>query len=476
MTLKAVFFDMGGTLDTFRFTREERIAKMGLIRNTLSRVGINPEVTDEQLADGITAGVSSYLQWNRKTNVELKPEEIWSRFFLKELSILPEVLSPVAEELAFLYETRLYTRELRPEVPAVLKKIKEMGLTIGCISNTQSLNQVPCNLKEYGIIDYFHPIVLSSVYGRRKPDPAIFYYAARLANLPTSSCAYIGDKINRDILGARRANFLLAIQIKHDFDTGEKDEGAEPDFVIPCMDDIIPILEQQLARDRQNISPRAGHKIKAIFFDAGDILYYRPNRGALFNEFLEKRNPHPSADFDQQSRILKELAFSGQIKRHAYYEKLVRLYGFTSPEELEAGITALDRDDDTVDIFEGVPETIRQLKERGFLLGIITDTAMSISYKLNWFDRYGFGRVWDCVISSKEIGVRKPSPVMYEKALSQAGILPDEAVFVGHKKSELIGASAVGMKTVAINFDHDTKADCLIQQISDLLKISLLEK
>ena len=467
---------MGGTLDTFRFTREQRISNMVLIRDCLSRVGINPCVTDEQLADGITRGASAYLNWNMESNIELKPEEIWSRFFLKDISDSPEVLVPVAEELAFHYETHLFIRKLRPEVPSVLQKIQEMGLIIGCISNTQSLNQVPHNMTEYGIIDYFHPIVLSSVYGRRKPDPAIFYYAARLANLPTSCCAYVGDKINRDILGARRANFKLAVQIKHEFDTGEKDEGAEPDFLIQSMDELIPILMQELEKNRKTINPRTDRKIKAIFFDAGDILYYRPKRGEFFNQYLTERDPQPCCDFDQQSRTLKELAFSGQIKRHAYFEKLIRLYGFTSPDDIEAGIAALGKDDNTVNIFDGVPETINKLRERGFLLGIITDTAMSLSKKLNWFDQYGFGRVWDCVISSKEIGVRKPSPLMYEKAITQTGVLPGEAVFIGHKKAELDGARAVGMNTIAFNYDQGTNADYYIEQFSDLLNTPLLEK
>lgn len=155
----------------------------------------------------ITAGTSEYLRWNMVTNVELKPAEIWATYFLKDLHLNPADLEPVAEELAFIYETRLFTREMRPEIPQVLAEIQKMGLKIGCISNTQSSQQVPYSLKEYGIDSYFDPVVLSSEYGRRKPDPAIFYHAARLAQVPTSACIYIGDKVNRDILGAQRAGF-----------------------------------------------------------------------------------------------------------------------------------------------------------------------------------------------------------------------------------------------------------------------------
>ncbi len=114
----------------------------------------------------------------------------------------------------FFIETHYYQRAMRPEVPGVLEAIHKMGLKIGLISNVNSRGQVPANLEQYGIRHYFDPIVLSSEYGRRKPDPAIFHYAARLANVPTSDCVYIGDRIARDILGARRAGFRLAVQIR----------------------------------------------------------------------------------------------------------------------------------------------------------------------------------------------------------------------------------------------------------------------
>jgi len=111
---------------------------------------------------------------------------------------------------------------------------------------------------------------------------------------------------------------------------------------------------------------------------------------------------------------------------------------------------------------------------KGFILGIITDTAMPFTRKLNWFDEHGFGRVWDVVISSKEIGVRKPAPSMYEEAIIQTGLKPEEAVFVGHKTHELVGARAVGFKTIAFNYDADAPADVYIENFSDLLQVPLL--
>ena len=78
------------------------------------------------------------------------------------------------------------------------------------------------------------------------------------------------------------------------------------------------------------------------------------------------------------------------------------------------------------------------------------------------------------VISSKEVGVRKPAPLMYQEALNQTGVKPDEALFVGHKTHELDGARAVGLRTVAFNYDRDAKADIYIENFNDLLTIPLL--
>ncbi len=286
MTIQAVFFDMGGTIDTFGFTREYRILNVHYIKDCLASARISLNLSDEQLADSITEGASEYLRWNMNSYIELSPAEIWSKFFLKGQSISVHELSPIAEELAFIYETKLFHRDIRKEVPGVLAKIKEMGFQLGLISNTQSLKQVRFNLEQYGILEYFDPIVLSSEYGRRKPDPAIFYHAARLAGVPTGACAYVGDKINRDIVGARRSGFRLAVQIKHKYDDGIKDEGASPDAVIENMQELIPILEAEKSKDRSRNSSIFGNNVKAIFFDAGDILYFRPHKEENLKKFI----------------------------------------------------------------------------------------------------------------------------------------------------------------------------------------------
>jgi putative hydrolase of the HAD superfamily len=474
MNLKVVFFDMGGTIEHFHYTREFRLKNVYLLRECLKKRNIHLDITDETFVELIKNGISAYHRWNLESMIEISPARIWDEYILKDFPVTYEELEPIGDELSYIYETKLYMREMRPEIPATLESIRSLGLRIGCISNTQSKLQVPMNLKEYGIYDYFNPIVLSSEYGRRKPDPSIFYYAARLACVPTGSCVYVGDKVNRDILGANRAGFKLAVQIVHPYDDGEPDEGATPNAVIHSMEELIPILKQTLNDEKKIVNIPKDCKYKALFFDAGDILYHRPTQGKNLRKFLKGKSLHPHPNIEKEKARVKALAFEDKISRHEYYRQVIRLYGIDSVEDVAEGARAMELDDLTVEIIDGVKDTLLKLKDKGFILGIITDTALPICIKLGWFEKHGFGHIWDTVVSSREIKTRKPSPKIYQEAVHQVGLLPEESIFVGHKTTELVGARAFGMQTIAFNYDPDAPADVYIQKFSDLLELPIL--
>lgn len=467
MTIQAVFFDMGGTIETYGFTRAQRLEATTAISQRLKQAGIDPCLGDEQLLNVITTGLDRYKRHSIQTLDELPPDKVWSEYVFPGYELDRAKLAEMAEELTLFIETHFYSRAIRPEIPAVLAAIKQMGLKIGLISNVNSRGQVPANLKEYGIYQYFDPIILSSEFGRRKPDPAIFHFAARLANVPTSACLYVGDRILRDIDGSQRAGYGMAVQIIHNFEHGEKDEGATPDAVIENMTELLDIL--RVDHDREP-APTFPGKIRGLIFDAGDILYFRPERGAKFSAFLKELGLELSPNHAQQKKAIEYKAYRGEINHDEYREAIVGLYGISDPEQMALGKKALIDDDANVAFFEGVSETLCALKKRGYLLAIITDTANSISAKLSWFERGGFGHVWDAIISSMDMGVRKPDPKPYHAALSQLGLTSEQAVFVGHRASELAGARAVGMKTIAFNYDKDASADYYIENFADLLK------
>jgi FMN phosphatase YigB (HAD superfamily) len=247
-----------------------------------------------------------------------------------------------------------------------------------------------------------------------------------------------------------------------------------PDAVIHNMRELIPILERELAKDLAEPAPAPSKEIDAIFFDAGDILYYRPQKRQNLNRFLAQQETRVDPDFEEKQGLLINKAYCGEINRHEYYAELLKLYGVWDKTAIAHGIEALEQDDRTVEIVSGVPATLQALKQQGFLLGIITDTALSLHIKLEWFERAGFGNIWDAIISSKELGIRKPALEIYQAALAQFGMEPGRVAFVGHKKSELDGAKAAGMRTIAFNFEEGATADFYIDQFSDLTRLPLL--
>jgi putative hydrolase of the HAD superfamily len=475
MPIQTVFFDMGGTIDTYWHSPEMRLAATPGLQAYLLSHGIDLYLSDLQLYHLITNGLRRYHQWRLKTLEEIPTYQVWRDYILADYPETFPVLESISEDLMIWYETHYYERHMRPEIPSVLQSLKQLGLKIGLISNVNSRNQVPINLQQYGIKEFFNPIVLSSIYSRRKPDPAIFHHAARLSNSPTSECIYIGDRISRDIVGAKRAGFKLAIQISHDFDHGESDDGATPDVVIKNMTELVDLVRreyhscQEIPRSLTQDKP-----IRAVLFDADGVLYYRKNKDVELNSFIKHYGQNCSVVPESEINLLRHRAFTGQMTFKEYKIDILKLYGITDSHLLEQGLQKAIREKTRVLYFANTLDTLKALKERSYYLGIVTDTTQPLHLKIEKLERGGFGHLWDSIIPSNEVGVQKPDPRIYQLALNQLGIEPERAIFVGHNTNELQGARKTGMKTVAFNYDRDAQADFYIKEFAELANLDIL--
>jgi HAD superfamily hydrolase (TIGR01549 family) len=211
----------------------------------------------------VTEGIARYRKYSVPSCTELPPEHIWQEYILSAYSVDDQRLAAIADELTVIVVTRYYHREMRLEMPRVLKAIHVMGLRMGVISKVMSRGQVPENLEAYFIRRFFDPIVVSSVYGLRKPDPSIFRFAARQAGVRADTCAHIGDRLDRDIEGARRAGYRLAIQIRHRLDGGTSSTGASPDALLEDMGELPGILQHEMKRP--SASPAGSPDVRDLY-------------------------------------------------------------------------------------------------------------------------------------------------------------------------------------------------------------------
>jgi HAD superfamily hydrolase (TIGR01549 family) len=84
-----------------------------------------------------------------------------------------------------------------------LAQLRALGLRLVCVSNWDvSLPEV---LTRCGLEGALDAVVTSAEAGSRKPDPAIFQPALRLAGCSAAEALYVGDTPAEDVVGARAA-------------------------------------------------------------------------------------------------------------------------------------------------------------------------------------------------------------------------------------------------------------------------------
>lgn len=132
-----------------------------------------------------------------------------------------------------------------------------------------------------------------------------------------------------------------------------------------------------------------------------------------------------------------------------------------------------------VRMFDGVEELLRELKARGYEIGIVT----SRTWKNAPLALYGFeetAKLFDVIVSMETCDAHKPEPEPLYKALELLGMEADEVLYVGDSKLDLMCAANAGVKSVLVGWslcfppekaEIEFPADIVIDKPSDLLDI-----
>ena len=207
---------------------------------------------------------------------------------------------------------------------------------------------------------------------------------------------------------------------------------------------------------------------KAIFFDWFNTLaLYEPPREELhsqaFREFGIELEPKAvmRGILTADKYFFEENAKSPVVKRspeeqakvyYRYQDILATEAGTKVDKELLLKVMArahqIFKDINFV-LFDDVLPTLKALKERGLIIGLLTNAskeAISIHRKL------GLEPYLDFVVTSEEVGSDKPQPPIFLKALERAGVEASEAVHVGDQyQMDIIGARGVGISPILID-------------------------
>ncbi|HOZ48167.1 MAG TPA: HAD family hydrolase [Candidatus Hydrogenedentes bacterium] len=128
-------------------------------------------------------------------------------------------------------------------------------------------------------------------------------------------------------------------------------------------------------------------------------------------------------------------------------------------------------------VYPFVPEALKTLRDRGFRLGVVSNTIMPATYIRQRFAETGILDLFECLAFSAERGINKPSPTLFRYVLDAMGVDSGDAWYVGDKpQRDVRGAHGVGMTAVLVDSRfakhvHDAPEnmpDLRIKDIADL--------
>ena len=190
LQIRAVFFDLGGTLLDFRDPEgwSHVAAEVGLV--------IEPEHLAHAVAD-----------LERLTDGPNRVEG--SGFWQRALALASGRDVPVHTARLFLDRWSSSPRDGRlfSDVRPCLEELRRDRRRLGVISNSRSEDAVRAQLAATAILPYFAAVVSSGSEGVQKPDKAIFDRAASKIGVENRATFHVGDLPYTDAKGAALAGF-----------------------------------------------------------------------------------------------------------------------------------------------------------------------------------------------------------------------------------------------------------------------------
>ncbi len=233
LDIEAIFLDIGNTL---RILLKEEPYRADARRRIVSLIGTTE--TPEVFCAELDRRYKKYRKWAFEHLIEAPEEELWTRWLAPEFPV--EHIAPLAHELTYQFRQSMGRRVMADGCKEVIQSLHERGYKLGIISNVITTSEIPDWLAAEDLERYFKSVLLSSSFGRRKPDPSIYLEAARRAEVDPAKCAYVGDNFSRDVSGTRAAGFGMIIILP---DPAEADDPVpvehQPDLVIHSLWDLL---------------------------------------------------------------------------------------------------------------------------------------------------------------------------------------------------------------------------------------------
>ncbi len=199
MSLQTVIFDLGDTLlrnlSFNPLAGNERLLELALPGQSLTPLDI------QDFANGMDNEISG-----RKDEAEFIiefPCQTFQRTLFETLGVSFSVDDAKLEQ-----EFWSASMSWEPEegIISVLDLLRDKGIRTCVLSNATFSGSVLENeLRAHDMLKYFEFVLSSCDYGFRKPNPYFFNVALARLNVTPSEALMVGDKVEYDVVGAKKA-------------------------------------------------------------------------------------------------------------------------------------------------------------------------------------------------------------------------------------------------------------------------------
>lgn len=145
------------------------------------------------------------------------------------------------------------------------------------------------------------------------------------------------------------------------------------------------------------------------------------------------------------------------------YDSFHREYGFEGETAEKAIKTYRDIYEGgkmyEVEIYEGIPELLSDLKEEGYTVYLVTSKPLVFSEKI--IERIGLSPCFSHIIAPDLQDHDSDKKRLIEKVVSVYGADKEECVMIGDTKYDILGAVSAGVKSIGVTFGFGKREELI---------------
>ena len=113
-------------------------------------------------------------------------------------------------------------------------------------------------------------------------------------------------------------------------------------------------------------------------------------------------------------------------------------------------------------VFEGVAETLAELKRRGYRLFVAT--AKPTVYAKQILEHFDLAQYFTDIYGSELNGERTNKAELIQYILEQQKLQADQCLMVGDREHDIFGARQNGIETIAVNYGYGSQEELALAQ------------